>query len=62
MKRVVFIGEEEEVLVFHQCSAFIYEWLLKQAHVKEESLTDWLLYDISSSNPNIYYKAFSGHE
>jgi len=62
MKRVVFIGEEEEVLVFHQCSAFIYEWLLKQAHVKEESLTDWLLYDISSSNPNIYYKAFSRHE
>ena len=62
MKRVVVIGEEEEALVFHQCSAFIYEWLLKQAHVKEESLTDWLLYDISSSNPNIYYKAFSRHE
>lgn len=62
MKRVVVIGEEEEDLVFHQCSAFIYEWLLKQVHVKEESLTDWLLYDISSSNPNIYYKAFSRHE
>ncbi|CUP36675.1 hypothetical protein EAI89_22555 [Eubacterium sp. am_0171] len=62
MKRVVVIGEEEEDLVFHQCSAFIYEWLLKQAHVKEESLTDWLLYDISSSNLNIYYKAFSRHE
>ena len=62
MKRVVVIGEEEEELMFHQCSAFIYEWLLKQVHVKEESLTDWLLYDISSSNPNIYYKAFSRHE
>lgn len=47
--------------MFHNCSAYIKDWLLQQPHVKEESLTDWLLFEISQ-NPAIYYKAFSRHE
>ncbi len=33
-----------------------------QPHVKEESITDWLLYDISKNNSNIYYHAFTRNE
>lgn len=48
--------------MFHNCSAYIRDWLLQQPHVKEESLTDWLLFEISQNNPAIYYQAFSRHE
>ena len=48
--------------MFHDCSKYIRDWLLKQPHVKEESLTDWLLFEISQKNPAIYYKAFSRYE
>lgn len=48
--------------IFHECSAYIRNWLLRQPHVKEESLTDWLLFEISQKNPAIYYRAFSRHE
>jgi hypothetical protein len=30
--------------------------------VKEESLTDWLLYDVSSKVPSVLYRAFTRHE
>lgn len=49
-------------MIFHNCSQHIYNWILNQNHVKEESLTDWLLYEISQQCPSIYYKAFSRHE
>lgn len=48
--------------MFHNCSAYIRDWLLQQPHVKEESLTDWLVFEISKENPVIYYQAFSRHE
>ena len=47
---------------FHECSAKVYNWLQKQPHVKEESLTDWLLYQISEKCPQVYYQAFTKHE
>lgn len=47
---------------FHDCSQYIKQWILKQPHVKEESLTDWLLFDVSLRNPAIYYQAFSRNE
>lgn len=50
------------VMVFHGCSRTVYDWLHKQPHVKEESLTDWLLYAISENCSNVYYQAFSRHE
>lgn len=34
-------------------------WLTKQPEVKEESLTDWLLYSLSESSPAIKYKQFN---
>ncbi len=41
----------------------MYEWLDKQPCVKEESLTDWLLFTISNMLPNVLsYKAFTRHE
>lgn len=48
--------------IFHESSVYVENWLFMQSHVKEESLTDWLLYSISSKLSNIYYKAFSRHE
>lgn len=34
-------------MVFHEISAECYRWLEKQPNVKEETLTDWLLYQAS---------------
>lgn len=50
------------MMMFHDCSEHIYNWIRDQNHVKEESLTDWLLYEISQQCPLVYYKAFSRHE
>lgn len=47
--------------VFNDASTYIYTWLTKQPSVKEESLTDWLLYDISSKIPRIRYFQFPRH-
>lgn len=49
-------------MIFHHTSSFVKTWLLKQPHVKEESITDWLLLKISESSPEIFYRAFSRHE
>lgn len=49
-------------MVFHECSAYMKKWLLQQSHVKEESLTDWLLFNVSNKLQCIYYQAFSRHE
>lgn len=46
-------------MVFHEGTSRIYDWLRKQPNVKEESLTDWLLYYISECCPNIYYQEFT---
>lgn len=45
--------------IFIDASAYIANWLAKQPSVKEESLTDWLLHEISSKSPRIRYVAFS---
>ena len=49
-------------MLFHDVSKYIYDWMKRQQHVKEESLTDWLLYNISQQCNFIYYQAFSRHE
>lgn len=49
-------------MIFHDSSKKVYDWLWKQPHVKEESLTDWLLYNVSENCHRIYYQAFSRHE
>lgn len=45
-----------------EISGYIREWILKQPAVKEESLTDYLLFQMSEKVPRIRYKAFSRQE
>lgn len=49
-------------MIFHKTSKYCYNWLKAQPFVKEESLTDWLLYYIANHNKNVYYKAFTRNE
>lgn len=49
-------------MAFHEASRYCYQWLKDQPFVKEESLTDWLLYYVSQQIPNVYYKAFKRNE
>lgn len=37
-------------------------WIHKQSHVKVESLTDWLLFDLSENIQGVYYQSLSGHD
>lgn len=46
-------------MVFHKSSKKIYDWLNDQPNVKEESLTDWLLYYTSKQCSNLYYQEFT---
>jgi len=43
-------------------SLYVRKWLERQPAVKEESITDWLLFDISERIKSVYYKAFSRQE
>lgn len=43
-------------------SDYVRRWMDRQPGVKEESLTDWLLYDISQRLPYVHYLAFSRHQ
>jgi hypothetical protein len=47
---------------FNDCSADIKKWLSKQPEVKEESLTDRFLYDLSEKVPTVRYKQFTRTE
>lgn len=49
-------------MAFHSVSSTVKTWMVEQPHVKEESLTDWLLFNVSKSIPTVYYQAFSRHE
>ena len=46
---------------FKAASKEIKSWILSQSTVKEESLTDWLLYDISRNIGGVVYFPFSRH-
>jgi hypothetical protein len=47
---------------FGVSSAYIHKWLKSQQGVKEESLTDWLLYDIDLRRSDVIYRIFSRRE
>lgn len=49
-------------MVFHDISNYLYKWMDEQPHVKEESLTDWMLYEISRMARNIKYLSFNRRE
>lgn len=46
-------------MLFHNISAGILRWIVKQPNVKEESLTDRLLYEVSEGSDRFIYKSFS---
>ena len=43
-------------------SRYVRIWVQRQPDVKEESLTDWLLFDLSQQIPRITYRTFSRHK
>jgi hypothetical protein len=45
-----------------ESSSYVRRWLTRQPGVKEESLTDWLLYDVSDRLPFVHYVSFSRHQ
>lgn len=49
-------------MTFHEVSEYCFNWLNSQPHVKEESLTDWLLYNVSKSNLKVFYQTFTRNE
>lgn len=49
-------------MIFHEISKECYIWLQKQPNVKEESLTDWILYTTSQRTDRFYYKAFTRNQ
>ena len=62
-KRLKFVLQERRrIVVFHDSSREIYGWINKQPNVKEESLTDWLLYYTSEHCSNLYYQEFTRHK
>lgn len=48
--------------IFEDSSAFINNWLQKQPELKEESMTDWFLFNLSEQSPTIRYKQFTRSE
>lgn len=48
--------------VIRKSSSYIRRWLTRQPGVREESLTDWLLYNVSKCLPFVQYVAFSHHQ
>lgn len=49
-------------MVFHEVSADLLRWIQRQPNVKEESLTDRLLYEISEKTDRFIYKTFTKNE
>ncbi|MDR0911591.1 MAG: hypothetical protein LBM96_03190 [Methanobrevibacter sp.] len=45
-----------------EISNYIYNWLINYKNLKEESVTDYLLYEISNKIHNVRYKHISRHE
>ncbi|MFC1925913.1 hypothetical protein ACFLW2_04365 [Chloroflexota bacterium] len=46
----------------YKSSQFIGNWIHRQLYVREESLTEWLLFDMSENIRGVYYQSFSGLE
>lgn len=47
--------------VLNQAASYVHTWLNKQPSAKEESLTDWMLFDISEKSSKVLYRLFSRH-
>lgn len=47
---------------FSNASSYISNWIVAQPSVGEESITDWLLYTLSSNIASLQYKKFTKHQ
>src|SRR5688572_28704463 len=47
---------------FNECSAEIKRWLQREPEVKAETLTHWLLPQLSNLNQNIHFGHFDFHD
>lgn len=48
--------------ILKELSAEIFAWISAQPEVKEESITDWLLYELSIRSSQVAYKTFTRHQ
>ena len=48
--------------ILNDAAAYVHYWLEKQPAVKEESLTDWLLFEISERSNLVKYRAYTRHQ
>jgi hypothetical protein len=53
---------EQLCRILRTSSQYVLSWLISQESVKEESITDWLLYDVSSKTNRVGYHLFSRQE
>ena len=53
---------KKECNILRQSSLYVRNWTNTQPNVKEESLTDWLLFNVSEKTKNITYRDFTRHE
>lgn len=49
-------------MLFHETTQTILDWIQQQPHVKEESITDWLLFELSKRYRCLKYYTFTRHE
>lgn len=47
---------------FKDSAEYVFNWMNAQSSVGEESITDWLLFNLSQSLPSLKYKKFTRHE
>jgi len=47
---------------FKKASEYVHTWLTGQPAVGEESITDWILFELSKSLPELKYTKFTRHE
>lgn len=47
---------------FSSASSYVSRWIAAQPTVGEESITDWLLYELSRNIPPLKYKKFTKHQ
>jgi len=58
----MYISSDYDCKVLSEAARYVAHWMHRQPHVKEESITDWLLYEISEKRSNVAYHAFTRHE
>lgn len=54
--------KKENNMLFHDATEKIFHWIDKQPNVKEESITDWMLFQLSEQCSRLKYYAFSRYE